>query len=113
MTRLAPSMRRFLSVLTCFQADSLNITRPGFGNFALAKEPAEQQLLLSSPLSGQRRFNYVISGGGMNQKQDTDHHGNLDGRGWNTGYWIDLQDGSRLSAVLDEELQLGMVANFK
>ena len=95
------------------QTDTLNLNRPGFGDFALAKKPDTKQLLFSSPVSGQRVFHWVISGGGMNQKQDTDHHGNLDGRGSGVGFWIDLKDGTSLSAVLDEELGLGMVDNFK
>ena len=45
----------------------------------------------------------------MNQKQDTDHHGNLDGRGYGKGEWVDLSDGSTLSAVIEDELQLSMV----
>ena len=91
----------------------MNITRPGHGNFALAKNPEKKQLMLTTPSSEQRAFDWVLRGGGMNQKQDTDHHENLGGSGWGQGDWIDLKDGSDLSTLLDEELQLGMVENFK
>ena len=64
-------------------------------------------------MSGERYFDWVVGGGGMNQKQDTDHHVNLDGRGEGRGDWTDVKDGTNLSALLDEELQLGMVENFK
>ena len=83
------------------QADALNITQPGVGNFALIKDPEKKQLLLSSPSTGQRAFDWAIRGGGMNQKQDTDRHENPEGPGHGKGHWVHLADGSTLSAVLE------------
>ena len=93
--------------LTGAQADALNITRPGIGNFALVKHPEAKQLFFSSPATEKRAFTWGLRGGGMNQKQDTDH-GNLDGQVDGKGDWIDLEDGSNLSAVLEDELQISM-----
>ena len=59
----------------------------------LNKQPANRQIWLSSPLSGPKRFDWVLLGEGMDQKE-----------GGGSGEWLYLRDGTKLSELLRKEV---------
>ena len=59
----------------------------------LNKQPPNHQIWLSSPTSGPKRFDWAISGEGMNYKE-----------GSGEGDWVYLRDGSTLEDILRKEL---------
>lgn len=62
------------------------------------KQPPNKQIWLSSPVSGPKRYDYVIIGDGQNQKEGT-----------GLGDWVYLRDGSTLSGLLMEELNVDVI----
>lgn len=82
------------------QAGVLNITVPGVGTYVLNKQPPNKQIWLSSPLSGPKRYDWVVLGDAQHEKQET--------RPYAGGQWIYLRDGSNLTTLLNEELGLEM-----
>ena len=69
------------------------------GIYVLNKQPPNKQIWLSSPLSGPKRFDWVLFSEGQDQKE-----------GSGTGDWIYLRDGSSLTQLLKKEL--GVDAGF-
>lgn len=69
------------------------------GTYVINKQPPNKQIWLSSPLSGPKRFDWVVTGEGLNQKE-----------GGGMGDWIYLRDGSSLTDLVRKELgvQLGV-----
>jgi frataxin len=63
------------------------------GIYVLNKQPPNKQIWLSSPLSGPKRFDWVVTGESMHQKE-----------GAGSGDWIYLRDGSSLTEILRKEL---------
>ena len=63
----------------------------------LNKQPPNKQIWLSSPLSGPKRFDWVVSGESMHQKE-----------GGGVGDWIYLRDGTKLTDVLSKELGISV-----
>jgi frataxin len=63
------------------------------GIFVLNKQPPNKQIWLSSPISGPKRFDWVVTGESMHQKE-----------GAGSGDWIYLRDGSSLTELLRKEL---------
>ena len=63
------------------------------GIYVLNKQPPNKQIWLSSPLSGPKRFDWVLFSEGQDQKE-----------GSGTGDWIYLRDGSSLTQLLKKEL---------
>jgi len=82
------------------QAGVLNIFAPGIGTFVLNKQPPNKQIWLSSPISGPKRYDWVVEGEGQNEKQETRTNVN--------GQWIYLRDGSNLTDLLNSELSLNL-----
>jgi frataxin len=64
------------------------------------KQPPNKQIWLASPLSGPKRYDWVVYGESMHQKE-----------GGGQGAWVYLRDGSRLSALLSKELGLAVDHN--
>ncbi|KAI0136906.1 hypothetical protein BJ170DRAFT_662798 [Xylariales sp. AK1849] len=62
------------------------------GDYVINKQPPNKQIWLSSPLSGPKRYDWVVVSEDQNSKQDTA-----------TGGWIYLRDGTFLSELLREE----------
>ncbi|QKX55655.1 uncharacterized protein TRUGW13939_02752 [Talaromyces rugulosus] len=83
-----------------YSAGVLNIVVPGVGTFVLNKQPPNHQIWLSSPISGPKRYDWVVQGDQMHEKQDT--------RGFISGQWIYLRDGSNLTDLLNDELTLDL-----
>src|SRR2546421_5721184 len=69
------------------------------GDYVLNKQPPNKQIWISSPISGPKRYDWVISG---------DHHHEKEGTEQGVGEWIYLRDGSRLSDLLKREIDLEM-----
>ncbi|KAH1431398.1 hypothetical protein KXX32_003169 [Aspergillus fumigatus] len=83
-----------------YSAGVMNISVPGVGTYVLNKQPPNKQIWLSSPISGPKRYDWVLEGDQMHEKQDTRPFGN--------GQWIYLRDGSNLTDLLNAELSLNI-----
>lgn len=59
-------------------------------------------------MSGPKRYDWVVSGDGQHQKQETETH--EDGGG---GKWIYLRDESTLSDLLEKEVGVDIGANHE
>lgn len=75
----------------------LNIVFPPNGTYVINKQPPNKQIWLSSPISGPKRYDWVVSGESMHQKE-----------GGGQGEWVYLRDGTRLNALLSKELGLAI-----
>ncbi|KAH8428266.1 frataxin family protein [Aspergillus melleus] len=83
-----------------YSAGVLNISVPAVGTYVLNKQPPNKQIWLSSPISGPKRYDWVVVGDQMHEKQDT--------RPFVNGQWIYLRDGSNLTDLLNSELTLNI-----
>lgn len=61
--------------------------------YVLNKQPPNKQIWLSSPISGPKRFDWVVMAEGMNDKE-----------GSGVGDWIYMRDGTSLTELLRKEL---------
>ena len=61
--------------------------------YVLNKQPPNKQIWLSSPISGPKRFDWVVVGESMHQKEDG-----------GSGDWIYLRDGTSLTELIRQEL---------
>ena len=75
------------------QAGVLTLQFPPAGTYVLNKQPPNKQIWLSSPISGPKRYDYVIKGEGQHEKQ-----------GSGQGEWVYLRDGTTLTGLLRREL---------
>ncbi|EMF17763.1 Frataxin [Sphaerulina musiva SO2202] len=80
-----------------YSAGVLNIVFPPNGTYVINKQPPNKQIWLSSPISGPKRYDWVVSGESMHQKE-----------GGGQGEWVYLRDGTRLNALLSKELGLAI-----
>ncbi|KAI9726831.1 MAG: Mitochondrial chaperone Frataxin [Chrysothrix sp. TS-e1954] len=78
----------------------LNLLTPGKGTYVLNKQPPNKQIWLSSPLSGPKRYDWVVMGDSMQQKEGGGHGGE----------WVYLRDGSTLRSLLKLELGVEVAA---
>ncbi|KAF9888128.1 Mitochondrial chaperone Frataxin [Aspergillus nanangensis] len=83
-----------------YSAGVFNINVPSVGTYVLNKQPPNKQIWLSSPISGPKRFDWVLVGDQMHEKQDT--------RPFINGQWIYLRDGTNLTDLLNSELTLSI-----
>ncbi|OJJ44056.1 hypothetical protein ASPZODRAFT_154028 [Penicilliopsis zonata CBS 506.65] len=83
-----------------YSAGVLNIIVPGVGTYVLNKQPPNKQIWLSSPISGPKRFDWILEGDQMHEKQDS--------RPYIHGQWIYLRDGTNLTDILNSELTLNL-----
>ncbi|KAJ5972373.1 uncharacterized protein N7479_002291 [Penicillium vulpinum] len=81
-----------------YSAGVLNISVPAIGTYVLNKQPPNKQIWLSSPISGPKRYDWIVEGDYMHEKQDS--------RPFVNGQWIYLRDGSNLTELLNSELTL-------
>lgn len=61
------------------------------------KQPPNKQIWLSSPLSGPKRYDWVVLGESQGEKEGT-----------GAGNWIYMRDGSTLDEVLLDELDVDL-----
>ncbi|KAE8361916.1 hypothetical protein BDV27DRAFT_24037 [Aspergillus caelatus] len=83
-----------------YSAGVMNIVLPSVGTYVLNKQPPNKQIWLSSPISGPKRYDWVVEGDYMHEKQDS--------RPFASGQWIYLRDGSNLTDLLNTELTLNI-----
>ncbi|KAI1909493.1 hypothetical protein LOZ61_004933 [Ophidiomyces ophidiicola] len=83
-----------------YSAGVLNVNVPSIGTYVLNKQPPNKQIWLSSPVSGPKRYDWVVQGDSMGEKEGT--------REYIGGQWIYLRDGSNLTTLLNEELGIRM-----
>ncbi|OMP85502.1 Frataxin-like protein, mitochondrial [Diplodia seriata] len=76
-----------------YSAGVLTIDKRSIGTYVLNKQPPNKQIWLSSPITGPKRFDWVVRGESMHQKAD----GGI-------GDWIYLRDGSSLTQLIRKEL---------
>ncbi|KAF2093243.1 Frataxin [Rhizodiscina lignyota] len=76
-----------------YSAGVMTIELADKGSYVINKQPPNKQIWLSSPISGPKRFDWVVVGESMNQKE-----------GSGSGEWVYLRDGSRLSDLLRKEV---------
>ncbi|RFU28230.1 hypothetical protein B7463_g8104, partial [Scytalidium lignicola] len=81
-----------------YSAGVLTLTFPPNGTYVINKQPPNKQIWLSSPLSGPKRYDFVIIGDSQRSKEGT-----------GSGGWVYLRDESTLDSLLLKELgvQLG------
>lgn len=78
------------------QAGVLTLKFPPSGTYVLNKQPPNKQIWLSSPISGPKRYDYVIKGGNDGDK---------------AGQWVYHRDHSSLSRLLESELGILIEGN--
>ncbi|KAH7399098.1 arabinogalactan endo-1,4-beta-galactosidase [Phaeosphaeria sp. MPI-PUGE-AT-0046c] len=66
-------------------------------SYVLNKQPPNRQIWLSSPLSGPKRFDWVVAQEGLNAKE-----------GSGQGDWVYLRDGSSLTDIVKKELDVNV-----
>jgi len=82
-----------------FSAGVMTLTFPPNGKYVINKQPPNKQIWLSSPISGPKRYDWVVAGEGQNEKE-----------GGGSGDWVYLRDGSSLSDVLAKEVGVDIKA---
>jgi len=80
-----------------YSAGVLNIETHKNGTIVLNKQPPNRQIWWSSPASGPKRFDWVVSGESMHEKE-----------GAGAGEWIYLKDGVTLNSLLKRELDVDL-----
>jgi len=78
-----------------YSAGVLQIDTHTKGIYVLNKQPPNKQIWLSSPISGPKRYDWVVTGESMHEKE-----------GSGDGNWVYLRDGSTLDSVLKKELDI-------
>jgi frataxin len=79
------------------KAGVLTIETQGKGTIVINKQPPNRQLWLASPVTGPMRFDWVVSGESMHEKE-----------GAGTGSWVYLRDGTTLNSLLKKEVGVDM-----
>ncbi|KAK5119290.1 hypothetical protein LTR85_007646 [Meristemomyces frigidus] len=80
-----------------FSAGVMSITLPPNGTYVINKQPPNKQIWFASPVSGPKRFDWVIEGESMHQKQ-----------GGGAGDWVYLRDGTSLTDLLRREVGISI-----
>lgn len=75
----------------------MNIKFPPSGTYVLNKQPPNKQIWLSSPISGPKRFDWVVAGEGMQEKE-----------GGGQGDWVYLRDNTSLTDLLRREIGISL-----
>ena len=71
----------------------INLFFPTIGKYVINKQPPNKQIWLASPISGPKRYDYVVMSEGQNAKEGT-----------GKGEWVYMRDGSTLSELLRTEI---------
>ena len=81
------------------QAGVLTLLFPPHGTYVLNKQPPNKQIWLSSPVSGPKRYDWVVRGGGKGDGEEEEEEEEKE-----KGEWVYLRDGSTLGGLLEEEV---------
>ncbi|KAB8300981.1 hypothetical protein EYC80_002905 [Monilinia laxa] len=84
-----------------YSAGVLTLTFPPVGTYVINKQPPNKQIWLSSPTSGPKRYDFVITSEGQNSKEGT-----------GSGEWIYLRDGSSLNELLLNEVGVDLSSPY-
>jgi len=76
-----------------YSAGVLTLNFPPNGTYVINKQPPNKQIWLSSPISGPKRYDYVIQSEGQDSKEGT-----------GAGNWVYLRDMSTLQELLLAEV---------
>lgn len=99
----SPSQSKFIaSIANMTQAGVLNIVFPPQGTYVLNKQPPNKQIWLSSPITGPKRFDWVVIGESMGHKGES-----------GVGDWIYLRDGTSLTSLLRKELGITVGESYQ
>jgi frataxin len=75
----------------------LTLTFPPNGTYVINKQPPNKQIWVSSPITGPKRYDFVMQSEGQDAKEGT-----------GAGDWIYLRDRSSLSELLMTEIGVDM-----
>ncbi len=97
------------------QAGVLNLDFPPAGTYVFNKQPPNKQIWLSSPISGPKRYDYVLIPSSSPETSEASTGGDGAARS-GVGFegqekkadWVYLRDGSTLSELLKVELDIDM-----
>lgn len=78
-------------------AGLLTLHFPPAGTYIINKQPPNKQIWLSSPVSGPKRYDWVLLGESMHDKEGT-----------GVGGWVYLRDGSSLPDILRKEVGVNL-----
>ncbi|KAF1829991.1 Frataxin [Decorospora gaudefroyi] len=92
LQRLEEAQEKDPGIEVDFSAGVLEVTAQQ-NTFVLNKQPPNKQIWLSSPISGPKRFDWVVAQEGIDFKE-----------GGGVGDWIYVRDGSSLTEILRKEL---------
>ncbi|ESZ95763.1 hypothetical protein SBOR_3870 [Sclerotinia borealis F-4128] len=84
-----------------YSAGVLTLAFPPIGTYVINKQPPNKQIWLSSPTSGPKRYDFVITSEGQDSKEGT-----------GSGEWIYLRDGSSLTDLLLNELGVDLSSTY-
>ncbi|PQE17419.1 mitochondrial iron uptake protein [Rutstroemia sp. NJR-2017a BVV2] len=84
-----------------YSAGVLNLTFPPIGTYVINKQPPNKQIWLSSPISGPKRYDFVVTSEGQDSKEGTGE-----------GEWIYLRDGSSLNELLLKEIGVDLSRSY-
>jgi frataxin len=79
----------------------LTLVFPPIGTYVINKQPPNKQIWLSSPVSGPKRYDWVVLGESQNEKEDG-----------GKGEWVYLRDGSTLSKLLEKEVGVNLIEDL-
>ncbi|CZR52499.1 related to regulator of mitochondrial iron homeostasis [Phialocephala subalpina] len=80
-----------------YSAGVLTLTFPPNGTYVINKQPPNKQIWLSSPITGPKRYDYVMLSEGQDSKEGTGQ-----------SEWMYLRDGSTLTELLQTEVGVDM-----
>jgi frataxin len=84
-------------IKTFLQSGVLTLVFPPNGTYVINKQPPNRQIWLSSPITGPKRYDYVLLDEGQDSKE-----------GSGKGEWVYLRDMSTLSSLLETEIGVHM-----
>ncbi|TVY60769.1 Frataxin-like protein, partial [Lachnellula suecica] len=84
-----------------YSAGVLTVTFPPNGTYVINKQPPNKQIWLSSPISGPKRYDFVMASEGQDAKEGT-----------GSGQWVYLRDGSTMNSLLLSEVGVDMEELF-
>jgi frataxin len=83
--------------LSSLQAGVISVSLAGRGSYSINTHAASKQIWWSSPISGPKRFDYVVLGDSMGEKADMAE-----------GAWVYMKDGTRLEDLVLSEFGVDM-----
>ncbi|KAF6831194.1 Frataxin-like protein, mitochondrial [Colletotrichum plurivorum] len=80
-----------------YAAGVMTVTFPDAGTYVINKQPPNKQIWLSSPISGPKRYDWVVVGDSQSDKEGTA-----------AGAWVYARDGSTLDELFLKELDVDL-----